>query len=103
MNVFGVLIGIILAVAFVVAIVNRFKETRADALKQGHGPVASSARGLAYVAMAIGGIVFFGVLLANIQTVGLGWALLLIFVFFGVGWSLLGRWFDKKRESKEEK
>jgi predicted membrane protein len=94
------IIAIVIVVSVLTAIVNRFKETRVDALKQGHGPVASTARGLAYVAMAIGGIVFFGFLLLNIETIGLVWTLLLIFLFFGVGWSLLGQWiFDKKPSS----
>ena len=98
------IIAVIVVVIFVTAIVNRFKETRLDALKKGHGSAASVARGLAYVAMAIGGSVFFGFLVVNIEKIGLGWSLLLIFFIFVVGWSLLARWiFDKQPKTGKRK
>jgi len=93
---------IVLAVVFVIAIASSFRAMRANAIKKGHGPAAANVRGVAYVVVAIGYIVFFFFVLANTETIGLGWALLLNLLVLVGGGIFFGVWWDKKPNSNKE-
>jgi hypothetical protein len=103
MSDFFIPILIVFALFIAKAMYDAYQETRADALKKGHGRKASDTKALAYVAVAIFALALLWFAPSIVKTIGLGWTLAL-FLVIGIGWSQLKqRLFDKKPESGEEK
>jgi len=95
-----VISGLVILVAVIKALSNRYKDTRDMALKKGHSQESSQYRGIAYVVLACGACIglIYSIFMTKVGFLGhLGLIVLILAVFtVGANWV-----FKKPRNDKD--